>query len=141
MIRKNDTICSKCFYYLSIQCLGPKKTKSLDLIVCIVIVDFSSFSNKGQQIKFLSTFKIKGLKRWLQLVDDLQLYVDGYGYKMFFASTNDDETVIFDLSETDDQEKAMKILNLSEVINMRKKTGIYLESQETLSVITKHKVW
>ena len=140
MIRKNDTICSKCFYYLSIQCLGPKKTKSLDLIVCIVIVDFSSFSNKGQQMKFLSTFKIKGLERWLQLVDDLQPYMDEYGYKMFFASTNDDETVIFDLNETDDQEKAMKMLNLSEVINMRKKTRIYLESQETLSVITKHKV-
>ena len=141
MIRKNDTICSKCFYFLSIQCLGPKKTKSLDLIVCIVIVDFSSFSNKGQQMKFLSTFKIKGLERWLQLVDDLQPYMDEYGYKMFFASTNDDETVIFDLNETDDQEKAMKMLNLSEVINMRKETGIYLESQENLSVLTKHKVW
>ena len=121
MIRKNDTICSKCFYYLSIQCLGPKKTKSLDLIVCIVIVDFSSFSNKGQQMKFLSTFEIKGLERWLQLVDDLQPYMDEFGYKMFFASTNNDETVIFDLNETDDQEKAMKMLNLSEVINMRKK--------------------
>ena len=91
-------------------------------------------------MKFLSTFKIKGLERWLQLVDDLQPYMDEYGYKMFFVSINN-ETVIFDLNETDDQEKAMKMLNLSEVINMRKKTGIYLESQETLSVITKHKVW
>ena len=126
MIRKNDTICSKCFYFLSIQCLGPKKTKSLDLIVCIVIVDFSSFSNKGQQMKFLSTFKIKVLERWLQLVDDLQPYMDEYGYKMFFASTNDDETVIFDLNENEDQEKAMKMLNLSELINMRKETGIDL---------------
>ena len=60
---------------------------------------------------------------------------------MFFASTNDDKTVIFDLNETDDQEKAMKMLNLSEVINMRKKTRIDLESQETSSVISKHKVW
>ena len=67
--------------------------------------------------------------------------MDEFGYKMFFASTNDDETVIFDLNENEDQEKAMKMLNLYEVINMRKKTGIYLESQETLSVITKHKVW
>ena len=91
-------------------------------------------------MKFLSTFKIKVLERWLQLVDELQPYMDEYGYKMFFALTNDDETVIFDLNETDDQEKAMKMLNLSEVINMRKKTGIYLESKETLSVITKHKV-
>ena len=67
--------------------------------------------------------------------------MDEYGYKMFFASTNDDETVVFDLNETDDQEKAMKILNLSEVINMRKEAGVDLESQETLSVISKHKVW
>ena len=35
----------------------------------------------------------------------------------------------------------MKMLNLSEVIYMRKKVGIDLESQETLSVISKHKVW
>ena len=78
-------------------------------------------------MKFLSTFKIKGLERWLQLVDDLQPYMDEYGYKMFFASTNDDEKVIFDLNENKDQEKAIKILNLSEVLNMRKKTGIFFE--------------
>ena len=90
-------------------------------LICVVIVDYSSFSNKGQQMKFLSTFKIKVLERWIQHVDDLQPYMDEYGYKMFFALTNDDETVIFDLNETDDQEKVMKMLNLSEVINMRKK--------------------
>tara|TARA_B100000003_G_C10658778_1_gene262151 strand:- start:129 stop:386 length:258 start_codon:yes stop_codon:yes gene_type:complete len=82
----------------------------MDLIVCVVIVDYSSFSNKGQQMKFLSTFKIKGLERWLQLVDDLQPYMDEFGYKMFYASTNNDETVIFDLNETNNQEKAMKML-------------------------------
>ena len=81
----------------------------MDLIVCVVIVDYSSFSNKGQQMKFLSTFKIKGLERWLQLVDDLQPYMDEFGYKMFYASTNNDETVIFDLNETNNQEKAMKM--------------------------------
>ena len=59
-------------------------------------------------MKFLSTFKIKGLERWLQLVDDLQPNMDEYVYKMFFASTKGDETVIFDLNETDDQEKVMK---------------------------------
>ena len=112
----------------------------MDLIVCIVIVDFSSFSNKGQQMKFLSTFKIKGLERWLQLVDDLQPYMDEYGYKMFFASTNDDETVIFDLNETDDQEKSLNKFNFSEVINMRKEARVDLECQKTLSVISKHKV-
>ena len=63
--------------------------------------------------EILIEFKIKGLERWLQLVHDLQPYMDEYGYEMFFASTNDDETVIFDLNETDDQEKAMKMLNLT----------------------------
>ena len=92
-------------------------------------------------MKFLSTFKIKVLERWLQLVDDLQPYMDEYGYKMLFASTNDDETVVYDLGETDDREKAMKMLSLAEVINMRKEAGVDLESQETLSTISKHKVW
>ena len=57
------------------------------------------------------------------------------------ASTNDDGTVIFDLNETDDQEKVMEMLNLSEVINMIKEIGIDSESQETLLVISKHIVW
>ena len=93
-------------------------------------------------MKFLSTFKIsKGFDRWLQLVDDLQPYMDEYGYKMLFASTNDDETIVYDLGETDDPKKAMKMLNLPEVINMRKEAGVDLESQETLSIISKHKVW
>ena len=61
--------------------------------------------------------------------------------RCFFASTNDDETVIFDLNENEDQEKAMKMLNSSELINMRKETGIDLEIQETLLIISKHKVW
>ena len=85
-------------------------------------------------MKFLSTFKIsKGFDRWLQLVDDLQPYMDEYGYKMLFASTNDDETVIFDLIETDDQEKAIKILNLSEVRNMRKNRNIFRKSRNLIS--------
>ena len=105
----------------------------MDLIVCVVIVDYSSFSNKGQQMKFLSTFKIKGLERWLQLVDDLQPYMDEFGYKMFYASTNNDETVIFDLNETNNQEKAMKMLNLSEVINMKKNRNIFRKSRNLIS--------
>ena len=84
-------------------------------------------------MKFLSTFKIKGLERWLQLVDDLQPYMDEFGYKMFFASTNNDETVIFDLNETNNQEKAMKMLNLSEVINMKKNRNIFRKSRNLIS--------
>ena len=77
-------------------------------------------------MKFLSTFKIKVLERWLQLVNDLQPYMDEYEYKMLFASSNDDETVIFNLNINEDQEKAMKLLNSSELINMTKETGIDL---------------
>ena len=92
-------------------------------------------------MKFLSTFKIKVLERWLQLVDDLQPYMDEYGYEMFFASTNDDETVIMDLNENEVQEKVMKMLNSSKLKNMRKEIGVDLEIQEILSIISKHKVW
>ena len=54
-------------------------------------------------MKFLTTFKIsKGFDRWLQLIDDLQPYMDKYGYKMLFASTHDDETVVYDLGEAND---------------------------------------
>ena len=45
------------------------------------------------------------------------------------------------MNETDYQEKAMKMLNSSELINMRKETEIDLEIQETLSIISKHKEW
>ncbi|MFL2772111.1 MAG: hypothetical protein ACJ0DH_00775 [bacterium] len=62
-------------------------------------------------MKFLTTFKIsKGFDRWLQLIDDLQPYMDKYGYKMLFASTNDDETVVYDLGEANDSDMAMKML-------------------------------
>ena len=64
--------------------------------------------------------------------------MDEYGYKMFFASTNDNEIVIFDLNENEDQEIEIKMLNSSELINMRKETGIDLEIQETLSILSKY---
>ena len=48
MIRKNDTICSKCFYYLSIQCLGPKKTKSSDNLWGICERDKSPTQEKSK---------------------------------------------------------------------------------------------
>ena len=93
-------------------------------------------------MKFLTTFKIsKGFDRWLQLIDDLQPYMDKYGYKMLFASTNDDEMVVYDLDEASDPNMAMKMLSEPDVINMRKKAGVDLESQEVLSTISKHKIW
>ena len=39
---------------------------------------------------------------------------------MLFASTNDDETVVYDLGEAKDPDMAMKMLSEPDVINMRK---------------------
>ena len=64
-----------------------------------------------------------------------------YGYKMLFASTNDAETVVYDLGEANDPDMAMKMLSEPDVINMRKEAGVDLESQEVLSTISKHKIW
>ena len=60
---------------------------------------------------------------------------------MVFASTNDDETVVYDLGEANDPDMAMKMLSEPDVINMRKEAGVDLESQEVLSTISKHKIW
>ena len=47
--------------------------------------------------------------------------MDKYGYMMLFASTNDDETVVYDLGEVNDPKMAMKILSEPDVINMKNK--------------------
>ena len=60
---------------------------------------------------------------------------------MLFASTNDDETIVFDFGEANDPDMVMKMLSEAEVINMRKEAGVDLESQEVLSTISKHKIW
>ena len=39
---------------------------------------------------------------------------------MLFASTNDDETIVFDFGEANDPDMVMKMLSEAEVINMRK---------------------
>ena len=60
---------------------------------------------------------------------------------MLFASTNDNETVVYDLGEANDPDMAMKMLSEPDVINMRKEAGVDLESQEVLSTISKHIIW
>ena len=37
--------------------------------------------------------------------------MDKYGYKMLFASNNDDETVVYDLGKANDPDMAMKMLS------------------------------
>ena len=67
--------------------------------------------------------------------------MDKYGYKMQFASTSDDKTVVYDLGEAKDPDMATKMLSEPDVINMRKEARVNLESQEVLSTISKHKIW
>ena len=67
--------------------------------------------------------------------------MDIFGYKMLFASTNDDEMVVYDLDEASDPNMAIKMLSEPDVINMRKEARVDLESQEVLSTISKHKIW
>ena len=46
--------------------------------------------------------------------------MDKYGYKMLFASTNDDETVVYDLGE----EATTLTLSEPDVINMKKQATL-----------------
>ena len=93
-------------------------------------------------MKFLTTFKVnKGFDRWLQLVDQLQPYMDKYKYKMIFACTDDEEKRVWDMGEASNPDLVTDFLNNQEVINMRKEAGVAIESREVLSMITKHKIW
>ena len=93
-------------------------------------------------MKFLSTFKInEGFDRWLKLVEELKPYLVKYEIKMIFACTNDEETRVWDMGEANKTELVSDFLNDKEVINMRKKAGVDLESSEVLSMVGKHKIW
>ena len=93
-------------------------------------------------MKFLIPFKIKnGFDRWLKLVNDLQIYMHKYEYKMIFACTNEDETQVWDMGEANNPDLVNEFLGDQEVINMRKEAGVDLESSEVISTISKHKIW
>ena len=81
-------------------------------------------------MKFLSTFEItKGFDRWLHLVDvELKPLMDKYKLKVHFACTNDDETKVYDMSD-------------KEVKRLRTEAGVNLVSHETLSSVSKYKIW
>ena len=93
-------------------------------------------------MKFYTTFKInKSFDRWLKLVDELQPHMDKYENKMMFACTNNEETRVWDMGETNNADFVTDFLNDLEVINMRKEAGLDLESSEVFSMISKHKIW
>ena len=94
-------------------------------------------------MKFISTFKItKGFDRWLHLVDvELKPLMDKYKLKVRFACTNDDETKVYDMSEAEDPNLINGFLEDKEVQRLRTEAGVNLVSHETLSSVSKYKIW
>ena len=94
-------------------------------------------------MKFLSTFEItKGFDRWLHLVDvELKPLMDKYKLKVHFACTNDDQTKVYDLSEAEDPSLIPAFLEDKEVESLRTEAGVNLVSHETLSSVSKYKIW
>ena len=95
-------------------------------------------------MKFISTFKItKGFDRWLHLDVDVELkpLMDKYKLKVHFACTNDDETKVYDMSEAEDPNLINGFLEDKEVQRLRTEAGVNLVSHETLSSVSKYKIW
>ena len=94
-------------------------------------------------MKFLSTFEInKGFDRWLHLVDvELKPLMDKYKLKVHFACTNDDQTKVYDLSEAEDPSLIPAFLADREVESLRTEAGVNLISHETLTSVSKYKIW
>ena len=94
-------------------------------------------------MKFISTFKItKGFDRWLHLVDvELKPLMDKYKLKVHFACTNDDETKVYDMSEAEDPNLINGFLEDKEVQRLRTEAAVNLVSHETLSSVSKYKIW
>ena len=94
-------------------------------------------------MKILSTFEItKGFDRWLHLVDvELKPLMDQYKLKVHFACTNDEETKVYDLSEAEDPNLISAFLADKKVESLRTEAGVNLISHETLSSVSKYKIW
>ncbi|GIR38635.1 MAG: hypothetical protein CM15mP50_1460 [Rhodobacterales bacterium] len=104
---------------------------------------FVEITMKEFHMKFLSTFEItKGFDRWLHLVDvELKPLMDKYKLKVHFACTNDDETKVYDMSEAEDPNLINGFLEDKEVQRLRTEAGVNLVSHETLSSVSKYKIW
>ena len=94
-------------------------------------------------MKFISTFEItKVFDRWLHLVDvELKPLMDKYKLKVHFACTNDDETKVYDMSEAKDPNLINGFLEDKEVQRLRTEAGVNLVSHDTLSSVSKYKIW
>ena len=67
--------------------------------------------------------------------------MDKYKLKVHFACTNDDETKVYDMSEAEDPNLINGFLEDKEVQRLRTEAGVNLVSHETLSSVSKYKIW
>ena len=67
--------------------------------------------------------------------NDLSLQQKSNGY------TNDDETKVYDMSEAEEPNLINGFLEDKEVQRLRTEAGVNLVSHETLSSVSKYKIW
>ncbi|MBL41048.1 MAG: hypothetical protein CMM49_00140 [Rhodospirillaceae bacterium] len=89
-------------------------------------------------MKVLSKFKItKGFNTWLDMYKDIEPDLNKLGIKILWAGTNSDETIVYDVTEVENPEEAMKVLTTREdITKKRSEAGVILESTEIIDSIS-----
>ncbi|PPR79523.1 MAG: hypothetical protein CFH01_00354 [Alphaproteobacteria bacterium MarineAlpha2_Bin1] len=88
-------------------------------------------------MKVLSKFKItKGFKTWLDMYKSIEPDLNDLGIKILWAGSNNDESMVYDVTEVENPEEAMKILTTREdITKKREEAGVILESTEIIDSI------
>ena len=89
-------------------------------------------------MKVLSKFKItKGFSAWLEMYKSIEPDLNDLGIKILWAGTNQDESMVYDVTEVKNPEEAMKILTSREdITKKRSEAGVILESTEIIDSIS-----
>jgi Protein of unknown function (DUF3764). len=89
-------------------------------------------------MKVLSKFKItKGFNKWLDMYKKIEPDLNELGIKILWAGTNEDETMVYDVTEVKDPEEAMKVLTTrKDITKLREEAGVILESTEIIDSIS-----
>ncbi len=89
-------------------------------------------------MKVLSKFKItKGFGAWLEMYKSIEPDLNDLGIKILWAGTNQDESMVYDVTEVKNPEEAMKILTSREdITKKREDAGVILESTEIIDSIS-----
>ena len=89
-------------------------------------------------MKVLSKFKItKGFSARLEMYKSIEPDLNDLGIKILWAGTNQDESMVYDVTEVKNPEEAMKILTSREdITKKRSEAGVILESTEIIDSIS-----